>query len=517
MTKIFVSHKNHVEPDDTLANYFVNALTAQEYSVFIDQFLEIGDKWPLVIQQELDSADFFLLLLSDEAATSEMVIEEVRMAYKRNRQEGRPLILPIRIHSNNPLPYDLAAMLDRIQYAAWTKSGAETSILEQIVGAISKYSSFEAPENVTQDPVVVTDSTATVPTGLQILPPLPVARLPKLTSWEIPGGAMKLESPFYVARPADSEAYEVVGRDGETIKVKGCRQMGKTSLLVRVRDHALTHQHPVLFIDFQMLDKEQLRDLDTLLYVIGTWIAEEFKTNQSPDAYWSSKLGAKDKLTRFMNAEVLGHSEKSVVLILDEVDRIFHFQDYRDDFFGLIRAWHNRRAMSPIWKRLNIVLSYATEAALFIQDLNQSPFNVGLDLALEDFDSSQVLSLNELHDSPLKTQSEMEELMGLVGGHPYLLRKSLYEMVAHKMPLRELKVRALNDDGPFADHLRHYLFWLESHPEFQVAMKTALHEKMIANDIDFYRLQSAGLVRGADRTFVLPRCGLYAQYFRKHL
>ena len=50
---------------------------------------------------------------------------------------------------------------------------------------------------------------------------------------------------------------------------------------------------------------------------------------------------------------------------------------------------------------------YATEVHLFIRDLNQSPFNVGTRVALEDFTRPQVARLAEL-----------------VGGHPCLTRRA---------------------------------------------------------------------------------------------
>ena len=42
-----------------------------------------------------------------------------------------------------------------------------------------------------------------------------------------------------------------------------------------------------------------------------------------------------------------------------------------------------------------MAIAYATEAHLFITDVNQSPFNVGTRLTVEDFTLSQVADLNE--------------------------------------------------------------------------------------------------------------------------
>ena len=76
-----------------------------------------------------------------------------------------------------------------------------------------------------------------------------------------------------------------------------------------------------------------------------------------------------------------------VVWGLDEVDRLSNCA-YKNDFFGLLRSWHNFR-----WAPFTIVLAYAAEAHLLIPDLNQSPFNVGTRLTLEDFTFEQVADL----------------------------------------------------------------------------------------------------------------------------
>jgi hypothetical protein len=48
-------------------------------------------------------------------------------------------------------------------------------------------------------------------------------------------GALKLDSPFYVRRPADEAIERLVRQHGETILVNGPRQVGKTSLAARAQ------------------------------------------------------------------------------------------------------------------------------------------------------------------------------------------------------------------------------------------------------------------------------------------
>src|SRR3712207_8553609 len=57
----------------------------------------------------------------------------------------------------------------------------------------------------------------------------------------------------------------------------------------------------------------------------------------------------------------------------------------------------------------------ATEAHLFISDLSQSPFNVGVRLELHDFTWEQVRDLNARYGEPLGDE-QLQQYFALVGG-----------------------------------------------------------------------------------------------------
>ena len=80
------------------------------------------------------------------------------------------------------------------------------------------------------------------------------------------------------------------------------------------------------------------------------------------------------------------------------------------------------RSLNPAgpWSRLTQIMAYATEAHLFITDLNQSPFNVGTRLTLTDFTLDQTTELNHRYGNPLQTLHEVSRFYRLVGGQPYL-------------------------------------------------------------------------------------------------
>ncbi len=61
-------------------------------------------------------------------------------------------------------------------------------------------------------------------------------------SFEVPTGAMSLDSPFYIEREYDRVIQQQVMRAGSTTLVEGARQMGKSSLLARALTYARAQQ-----------------------------------------------------------------------------------------------------------------------------------------------------------------------------------------------------------------------------------------------------------------------------------
>lgn len=213
---------------------------------------------------------------------------------------------------------------------------------------------------------------------------------------------------------------------------------------------------------------------------------------------------------------MLNPAAGQVSLLFDEADRVFDQSAYCDDFFGTLRAWTNRRATHPPWAKLNLVIAHSTEPGLWIQDLNQSPFNVGFRFVLGDLSPAQVHDLNGRYGGVL-SDHELGELYGLIGGQPFLVRQALYTLRTQGWSWRELAGRAIAMDGPFGDHLRRLSWGLSQHPGLRQALLEILRNGTCVDERDFQRLHAAGLVMGPSRTEARLRCSLYARYLEKGL
>ena len=507
--RLFISYKRGVEPDEPVAVEIFQALS-QDYDVFIDQTMTVGTRWAERIEAEIRQSDFLITFLSAHSVHSEMLLGEIETAHHLSQKQGRPTILPIRLAYRDPFVYPLGAYLNGINWAFWDSPIDTPRLLEELRQAIAGNPLSIATAQAKTD---LTDSAAQP--SSPIPQPLPAAQPVSLkVPLEMPEGTMDLESQFYVARSGDAIALEAIGRQGVTITIKGPRQMGKSSLLIRTMAAAVEAGKRVAYLDFQLFDKTALTDGDRFFRQFCAWLTDELELADRVEEFWSLPLGNSQRCTRYMQRYLLKELGSPLVLAMDEVESVFD-TEFRSDFFSMLRSWHNNRASAPLWKQLDLALVTSTEPYQLIENLNQSPFNVGQVIELSDFPVEQVADLNARHGKPLNSQQE-QQLMALLGGHPYLVRRSLYLVTSGQLTVAELFAEATADRGPFGDHLRYHLFRMNDKKDLIQGLLQVIRNQSCPDERVFFRLRGAGLVR-RDRQTVLPRCQLYAEYFQEHL
>ncbi len=332
------------------------------------------------------------------------------------------------------------------------------------------------------------------------------------------GGAVPLDSGFYIARPTDDKFRAAITRQDSIVLVKGARQVGKTSLLARGLEQARRSGAKVVLTDLQNLSADSLESVEKLLLTFADCFADQLDLDAVPSEVWKPNRSPVTNFEQYLRRGVLLQMRAPIVWGLDEVDRLFTCA-FGSEIFGLFRSWHNKRALDPAgpWRRLTLAIAYATEAHLFITDLNQSPFNVGTRLLLEDFTFEQVEELNQRYGSPLTEEAQVLRYFRLVSGHPYLVRRGLYEMVSNGFDLSVLEAQAHYDEGPFGNHLRRMLFSLSQDQELCDLVQDMLQGRPCPTPESFYRLRSAGLVLGDSARDARLRCQLYTTYFERHL
>ena len=508
--KVFISYRSQ-DPDLSLAQYFYEAIKAAGHEAFMaGESIRLGENWPQRIDTELEGCDYFLLLLSPQSATSEMVTEEVRRAKQLQdlRPEHKPVILPIRVNFplSSPLNYDLRGYLSQIQQREW-KSPADTPrILQEILSLLTEDGGSRANRAAIEELPTVAPAWETHES-----PPLPVAEP------ELPEGQVDLVSEFYIERPPiESRCYEAIFKPGSLIRIKAPRQMGKTSLMARILYQASQQDYLTVPLSFQLADGKVFADLDKFLKWFCVSIGRRLRLPNKLADYWDDIYGSKDNCSAYFEEYLLPEINQPLALGLDEVDRIFQHPEIAADFFGLLRAWHEDAKNRDIWKKLRLVVVHSTEVYIPM-NINQSPFNVGLPIELPEFNAQQIIDLALRHGLNWSF-TQVEQLMAMVGGHPYLVRVALYHIARQDITLNQLLQTAPTEAGPYSDHLRRHLWNLEQRPELAAAIK-----KVVANtspvrldSIQCFKLLSMGLLQQQGND-VTPRCNLYRQYFRDRL
>ena len=338
---------------------------------------------------------------------------------------------------------------------------------------------------------------------------------PQQLQLEEPEGQIELGSRFYIQRPPiEKDCLETMLRAGSLIRIKAPRQMGKSSLLSRTLAYAKHKEYQVAHLYFQQADSDIFDDLDLFLKWFCASIASELDLDDNLEEYWQGVLGSKNKCTKYFQRYLLTAKETPLVLGLDEVDLIFQYPKIASDFFGLLRAWHEKAKNEDVWKKLRLVIVHSKEVYIPL-NINQSPFNVGLPIDLPELTLAQIADLVQRHQLDWQP-AQTKQLMMLTGGHPYLVRQALYQIARGRIDWDNLLKSSPTEEGIYGNHLRRQLGNLREDPELLEAYKelvTSSRPLQLDSQLAF-KLRSIGLVKLVGNQ-VVPMCALYYQYFQQ--
>lgn len=509
--QVFISYSQE-GPGGELAKQLYDRIEAAGFVAFLDtKDIRPGEDWVEFILSSLRKSDYFVLLLSENANASQMVIKEVMEARALKSLYGKPIILPVRVQWPDKLALHpkLGGWLGRLQHVKWEDSQDTENVLTRLMDVISERSTLRLTEEV---PAKDIEEFA------EDLGTLPLTDAPL----EIPQGSVHLSSPFYIERKGEKRFIEKITAPKALLRIRGPRQYGKTSLLSRVVDHARKEDFEVITLDFQNFSEPTLQHEGNLIWEFCWKIAAKVDKEDNFEDYWDAKLKRKPDRDKkqiahtFIEREILENLNTSLLVAIDEADRIFPYEKVSDDFFLMLRSWHEGANTNATWEKFKLALSYSTEAKLAITNLNASPFNVGEEARLYPFTFSQLQDLSEIHGLDL-SKVQLKRLLSYLGGHPYLSRRALFSLANKEHSFESLLAYAASDQGPFSDHLRHHLFNIKKFPELAKALKTTISTGKCNNPIEANRLAAAGLTEGTPPNDVQVVCELYEVYFKSKL
>jgi transcriptional regulator with XRE-family HTH domain len=335
------------------------------------------------------------------------------------------------------------------------------------------------------------------------------------TSPRYPSGAVPLGSPFYLERAhLEAQIEQEIRKPGALVRIKAPKEMGKTSLLLRVLDSAKRLGYRTVSLNLEQVDQAILNDLNQFLRWLCANVARQLQLKPRLDAYWDDDLGSKISCTSYFQDYLLKEISAPVVLALDEVNQIFEHPQVAKDFLPLLRSWYEEAKTLPIWQKLRIIVVHSTEIYVPL-DLNQSPFNVGLPVQLNGFSQEEVWQLAQRYGLDWEEEEEVRQLMDMVGGHPALIQIALYHLSCGDVTLSQLLETAPTATGIYNHHLQRHWLALKGQPELASAFNAVISatEPIQLDCISFYKLSSLGLIeQSSDK--VMPSCELYRHYFK---
>lgn len=279
------------------------------------------------------------------------------------------------------------------------------------------------------------------------------------------GGNLDPNSPVYIKRPEDEKLPEHIAA-GDFVTVLAPRQMGKTSLLLRVRRLLTEAGMAVAYVDLSPAREESLENWYSH---ISMGIAEQVLPAGDRPPLPQSHL----EFVQFLRAVATQLGNTRLCIMLDEVGTVP--EDMSDAFFGNVRYVFSNRQVKPEFRFTNFVLCGTFQPRDLIKNPANSPFNISKTLRMSDLTRDGVRRLvGMLERMGVYFDEDIpDEIYNWTGGQPYLTQRLCAIFEEWKIPISgpevvERAVQELMMDDNNLDHIVHRLHeeaelipWLE--------------------------------------------------------
>jgi WD40 repeat protein len=264
----------------------------------------------------------------------------------------------------------------------------------------------------------------------------------------VTGGTLTAGASSYVRRSADDELLAGL-EQGELCYVLDTRQMGKSSLMVRVA--ALLQAEGIRTV---MLDLTALgQNVTVEQWYLGMLSHVGAQTGLQSELLecWRAhrEFGALQRFLRGLQVVLEKRPEEKFVLFFDEVDAVRSLPFSTDELFAALRECYNRRTHDPLFVRLTFCLLGVAAPADLIRDTRSTPFNIGVRIVLTDFtlEEGGPLKKGLPGRSPSQIHRLLKRILHWTGGHPYMtqhLCRSLAQRASDE-PGAEIGIRTVDE------------------------------------------------------------------------
>ncbi|MGB3638044.1 MAG: AAA-like domain-containing protein [Rivularia sp. (in: cyanobacteria)] len=329
---------------------------------------------------------------------------------------------------------------------------------------------------------------------------------------EFPEGQVPLSSPFYIQRDIEKTCYQEILQPGALIRIKAPRQMGKSSLLSRILAYGNSQNYQTVCLSLDNAETKIFSSSEKLLRWMCSNITYQLGIKSKLEEYWDEDMGALVNCTIYFRNYLLKQISHPAILAFDEINQLFEYPNIARDFLALLRSWHEEAKNVNVWENLRLIIANSTDVYIPLP-INSSPFNIGLAIELSPFTTFQVEDLAQRHGIKVST-TELEQLMEITGGFPYLVRLAFYHSAHSQIPLKELMENAATNTSIFNKHLHQQLWHLQHNPDLANGFQKVIKETTpidLEQEVAF-KLKSLGLVH-LQGNFATVSCRLYREYF----
>lgn len=318
----------------------------------------------------------------------------------------------------------------------------------------------------------------------------------------------------YVKRPPlEENCLKVLQQEQSLLRIRAPHNSGKTRLVNWLVHHLKQDNYQPVIIDCEEEKATIALSCEDLLLSICRTITQELKINESLlDKFWSRPGTPAHKTRRYLEEYVLQPSANPLVFVFEKFDTILETETLGNEICGILRSWHERR--SPPWRKLRLIIIHSTEF-YSNYDFYASPLiGVGYVASLSDFNAEQVLSFAQVNGINW-TLSDVNKVMNLVGGNPYLIKLILVKLQEGNS-LEKVLDDALQGREPFQSHFFLLMRYLKSNANLRNTFRQILQKKaltpaqMKGESVQF--LERLGLIDKNYDTLEV-RCNLYQVYF----
>ncbi len=257
--------------------------------------------------------------------------------------------------------------------------------------------------------------------------------------------------PFYIERqPYENECFQEIVKLGALIRIKAPQEMGKTYLMKNILAHAKAKKYQTQVFSFELSDSTIFTDLTKFSQWFCAGIGQSLGLQNKLADYWDDIFGCNYNTTIYFEKYLLANLSNPLVIALDRVDIVFEHLQIANDFCALLRAWNQRANqgddIGKVWQNLRLIIVHSTEVYGSL-DINHSPLGgVGLVVKLSEFSFEQVQELANKYQLSW-SNTEIKQLMALVGGHPALIARNLEQITRNNITINQLLQTAATESG----------------------------------------------------------------------